>query len=73
MKDIEIPYGKSQDRRRDLIYRKLKAMYGEGIGESSEEDSLNTHLPISHFLLNISDYNPFSKKYYLRVQARREK
>ena len=26
----------------------------------------------THFLLDISDYNPFSKKYYLRVEAKRE-
>jgi hypothetical protein len=28
---------------------------------------------VSHFLLEISDYNPYSKKYYLRVEAKREK
>ena len=27
----------------------------------------------THFLLDISDYNPYSKKYYLRVEARKEK
>lgn len=27
---------------------------------------------VSHLLFEMSEYNPFSKKYYLRVQAKKE-
>ena len=40
---------------------------------SSEEEPAQDLPPVSHFLLEISDYNPYSKKYYLRVQARQQK
>ena len=53
------------------MYKKLKILYNESFSESrgseSKEDEKRTASGIEHFLLEISDYNPFSKKYYLRV------
>lgn len=70
MKSIEQLYSKWQDRKRDLVYKKLKIMYNESIStsrSSSKEDDQKSTTGLEHFLLEISDYNPFSKKYYLRV------
>ena len=36
-------------------------------GESMDDQKSQNYIATSHFLLEISDYNPFSKKYYLRV------
>lgn len=41
--------------------------------EKSIEEGGGNALNVTHFLLDISEYNPFSKNYYLRVQARKEK
>ena len=68
-KDVEAIYHKWQDRKRDLAYRRLKVLYNEPPSDSSEH-SIVGDPPPSHFLLNISEYNPLSKKYYLRVKAR---
>ena len=75
-KQIEDIYSKWQDKKRDLIYKKLKLLYNESV--SSSEDSRNEQPSknqggVTHFLLDISDYNPYSKKYYLRVEAKKEK
>ena len=70
MKYIEELYSKWQDRRRDLVYKKLKILYNESFSSSrtsSKEEENPSASGITHFLLEISDYNPFSKKYYLRV------
>ena len=64
-------YGKWHDRKRDFIYRKVIKGYRKDCGEDSDS-SMNCNPPPSHFLLNISEYNPFSKKYYLRVEARKQ-
>ena len=50
-------------------------MFNQSYSSSdSSEDAPDKHLPpISHFLFDLSEYNPYSKKYYLRVQARKEK
>jgi len=69
MKYIEEIYSKWQDRRRDMVYKKLKILYNESFStsrSSSKEDDKSAS-GVTHFLLEISDYNPFSKKYYLRV------
>jgi hypothetical protein len=39
----------------------------------AEDQKSQNYVAVSHFLLEISDYNPYSKKYYLRVEAKREK
>lgn len=74
-KHLELMYEKWQDKRRDLVYKKLKVLYNEPYSSlsSSEETVKEDGPPISNFLLNISEFNPYSKKYYLRVQARRDK
>jgi hypothetical protein len=38
-----------------------------------DDQKSQNYVATTHFLLEISDYNPFSKKYYLRVEARKEK
>lgn len=50
-------------------------MFNESYESSnSSDESPDKHLPpVSHFLFDLSEYNPYSKKYYLRVQARKEK
>lgn len=66
-------YSKWQDRKRDLVYKKLKILYNESMSSennSSRDDSNKSTSGLTHFLLEISDYNPFSKKYYLRQQAK---
>jgi hypothetical protein len=66
-------YSKWQDRKRDLVYKKLKILYNESIsseGDTSRDDSHKSTEGLTHFLLEISDYNPFSKKYYLRQQIK---
>ncbi len=73
MKQIEDIYSKWQDRRRDLVYKKLKILYNESLStsrSSSRDDDHKSTSGLEHFLLEISDYNPFSKKYYLRVEAK---
>ena len=76
-KQIEDAYSKWHDRKRDLVYKKLKLLYNESV--SSSIDSQHHEQPsknvagVTHFLLDISEYNPYSKKYYLRVQAKKEK
>jgi hypothetical protein len=45
------------------------------MGSSSGMDSRDGEdreqmVGVTHFLNDISEYNPYSKKYYLRVQAR---
>lgn len=79
MKGIQIAYTKWQNRKRDLVYKKLKMIYNESYSScnidtqaNKDRDSKNESVG-SNFLLEISDYNPYSKKYYLRVQARKEK
>jgi hypothetical protein len=69
-KNIEMMYGKWHDRKRNFVYRKFIKGYGKGADDS--ESSLNCDPLPSHFLLNISEYNPFSKKYYLRVEAKKQ-
>lgn len=41
--------------------------------DKSIEEAAGNPANVTHFLLEISQYNPFSKKYYLRVQARQQK
>ena len=75
-KGIERVYERWHEKRRDVIYKRLKQMFNESYSssESSDDDAQDRHLPpVSHFLFDLSDYNPYSKKYYLRVQARQEK
>jgi hypothetical protein len=70
MKGIEEYYSKWQDRKRDLVYKRLKILYNESFStekSSEKEDDKKSATGVTHFLLEISDYNPFSKKYYLRV------
>lgn len=77
LKGIEEPYAKWQDKKRDLVYKRLKIAYNES--DSSSEDSRQddqksqNYVALTHFLLEISEYNPYSKKYYLRAEARRDK
>lgn len=77
LKGIEEAYAKWQDKKRDLVYKKLKIAYNES--NSSDSDSRvddqksQNYVALSHFLLEISEYNPYSKKYYLRAEARKEK
>lgn len=77
MKGIEEAYAKWQDKKRDLIYKKLKLIYNESYsssGDSQADDQKSqNYVAMSHFLLDISEYNPYSKKYYLRTEARKEK
>ena len=76
LKGIEDVYSKWQDRKRDLVYKKLKLLYNESVDssdDSHEEQPSKNPVGVTHFLLDISDYNPYSKKYYLRVEQRREK
>jgi hypothetical protein len=70
MKDIEDVYAKWQDKKRDLVYKKLKLIYKESYDSDSsqmDDQKSQNYVATTHFLLEISDYNPFSKKYYLRV------
>lgn len=39
MEDIEIIYAKWQDRKRNLVYKKLKKMFNEGGEENSITES----------------------------------
>ena len=77
MKYIEEPYAKWQDKKRDLVYKKLKLLYKESyssdLDSHLDDQKSQNYIATTHFLLEISDYNPFSKKYYLRVEARKEK
>jgi hypothetical protein len=77
VKDIQDIIAKWQDRKRDYLYKKLKLIYNESIESSSstvvEEQKSKNFIEKSHLLLEISDYNPYSKKYYLRVEANKEK
>lgn len=41
--------------------------------DSRDDQKSQNYVAVSHFLLEISEYNPYSKKYYLRAEARREK
>ena len=74
IKDV---YERWYEKKRDQVYKKLKIMYGESYDSSENSDSdhhkKDDQNVITHFLLNVSEYNPYSKKYYLRVQAREEK
>lgn len=76
LKGLEEVYAKWHDKKRDLVYRRLKLIYNESC--SSEDSQINdqksqNYVATTHFLLEISEYNPFSKKYYLRAEAKREK
>lgn len=75
MKGIEAPYAKWQDKKRDLVYKRLKILYKESyssdLDSHVEDQKSQNYVATTHFLLEISDYNPFSKKYYLRVEARK--
>lgn len=77
MNGVQDTYERWHDKRRDLVYKKLKIMYNESYSSSGSIDSRQERdkdlPPVSHFLLNISEFNPYSKKYYLRVQAKQEK
>lgn len=79
MKGIEESYSKWQDRKRDLVYKKLKMIYNESYSSRSDDSKANedqksqNYVAVSHFLLEISDYNPYSKKYYLRVEDKKER
>ena len=76
MKGIEEAYAKWQDKKRDLVYKKLKLAYNESYSssvDSREDQKSQNYVAVSHFLLEISEYNPYSKKYYLRVEARKDK
>ena len=41
--------------------------------ESRNEQPSKNQVGVTHFLLDISEYNPYSKKYYLRVEAKKDK
>lgn len=75
LKGIEEAYAKWQDKKRDFIYKKLKIAYNESDSSSmdsrAEDQKSQNYVAVSHFLLEISEYNPYSKKYYLRVEARK--
>lgn len=54
MKHIEEMYSKWQDRKRDLVYKKLKILYNESISSennSSRDDSNKSTSGLTHFLL----------------------
>ena len=76
VKGIEEAYAKWQDKKRDIIYKKLKLLYKDSYSSDDshlDDQKSQNYVATTHFLLEISDYNPFSKKYYLRVEARKEK
>lgn len=69
------PYDRWQDRRKSFLYRKLKKMLDEPESQSGSQsfdpDPYEHPHQMSHLLLDISDYNPYSKNYYLRKKTKK--
>lgn len=72
MRDVEIIYGKWQDRKRNFMYKKLKNLFDQDKADRSLTENSEELHGVTHFLFQLSDYNPFSKKYYLRTQAKQK-
>jgi len=55
LKDVEETYAKWQDRKRDLVYKKLKLIYNESYVSSTDshadEQPSKNYVAVSHFLL----------------------
>jgi hypothetical protein len=58
IKGIEEPYAKWQDKKRDLIYKKLKIAYNEedssSIDSRVDDQKSQNYVALTHFLLEIS-------------------
>ncbi|CAM6001638.1 unnamed protein product [Sphagnum balticum] len=71
---IAKPYNQWQDRRKSFLYRKLKRMLNEPESQSEsgnyDNDQHEVFAPPSRVLMDISDYNPYSKNYYLRKKVK---